>query len=65
MASQRHVYIEEKTMTEKLIQFTLKMVNGRTGVVRVSPELAGETYEQIVADEAVAEIDIVEIEVAA
>jgi len=52
-------------MTERIMQFTLKMVNGRTGVVRVAPELAGETYEQIVADEAVAEVDIVELEVEA
>ncbi len=52
-------------MTERIIQFTLKMVNGKTGVVRVTPELAAETWELITADEAVAEIDIVELEVEA
>ncbi len=39
------------------------MKNGKTGEVRVTPELAAETWELIMADDEVAEIDIAEIEV--
>jgi len=41
------------------------MKNGRRGEVRVTPELAGETWELLLADDEVAEIDVAEIEVAA
>jgi hypothetical protein len=41
------------------------MKSGRIGEVRVTPELAGETWELIMADDEVAEVDTAEIEVQA